>query len=96
MTKFRESVWSEIGRYFGYPTCCIKWFETRTDYTLEAIQQKVHNNKGFIPCPECANKINKDFKIEDLITNRICKTPYPNDNGQTRDLNNYLISKGWE
>lgn len=74
----------ERGLYFGYPKCCIKWFsEERIEVhpnnhkQLTPQQEAVHGFRGFIPCPECAEKITHDT-IHELIKNRICNRAYPN------------------
>lgn len=68
------------GIYFGYPKCCVDWFirNRMNNYIpLNKNQEAVHGNEGFIPCPKCAKKVNKDT-IHTLIRNRVCKSPYPN------------------
>lgn len=70
------------GKYFGYPTCCIDWFinERIVKYSrLTKAQDAVHNNKGFIPCPACAESLLKEKQpITSLIKDRICPVNYPN------------------
>lgn len=71
--------WDFMGRYYGYPQCCIDWFTgTSVGRPLTAKQSEVHGYNGFIPCPACAEKVTKDT-IHTLIKNRVCETPYPND-----------------
>jgi hypothetical protein len=80
----------DMGIFFGYPECCIKWFsEERTEKALQKNfkisdfvpltkqQEAVHNFHGFIPCPVCAEKVTSDT-IGTLIQNRKCQIPYPN------------------
>lgn len=75
--------YTEMGRYFGYPDCCIQWFitdrvEKFPDYPpLTAQQEVVHGNNGFIPCPTCAEKVTAET-IGTLIVNRQCSEPYGN------------------
>lgn len=70
--------WFEYGRYYGYPTCCIKHF-CRHLGSLTWHQSRVHNGYGFIPCPYHAKKIyHGEITIESLITNRVCETEFPN------------------
>jgi hypothetical protein len=66
-----------LGKYYGYPSCCIDSFVINTPKTH--IQQFVHKGLGFIPCNSCATKImNGENTIEELIKNRICRIPFPN------------------
>jgi hypothetical protein len=72
-----------MGRYFGYPECCIKWFsEKRIEVhpfmhePLTPKQEAAHGFRGFIPCPECAEKVTHDT-IHELIKNRVCNRAYP-------------------
>ena len=78
--------WREYGKFFGYPQCCIDSFCKTRHISYE--QRQVHNNNGFVPCHKCALKIlNKEITIEELIKDRICKTPYPiyNDNPRSKE-----------
>ena len=83
----REMSQNELGRYFGYPECCIDYFNTRgklikNKQTCNDITSSVSCNKGFIPCINCATQIvDGKIKLEDLITNRECETAFPNDDG---------------
>ncbi len=68
-----------IGKYFGYPECCIADFCSRTDSTtITDEQDKAHDYSGFIPCHSCSVKIiNNEITIHDLIKNRSCNKPFP-------------------
>lgn len=66
--------WVALGIYFGYPACCIEDFCKDTTITTK---QKDLCKDGFIPCPDCCEKITSRVQLKDLITNRICKTPFP-------------------
>lgn len=69
--------WDFMGRYYGYPQCCIDWFtSTPIGRPLTNQQELVHGNKGFIPCPSCAEKVNQST-IDSLIRNRSCPNAYP-------------------
>lgn len=70
-----------LGKYLGYPECCIDWFVKRAaeypDFTpLTDKQEAVHGFNGFIPCPSCAEKVTKET-IGALITDRRASTEYP-------------------
>ena len=70
------------GIHYGYPNCCIEWFVNNRDVLngkhtqLTQQQEKVHNYSGFLPCPTCANKVNKKT-LRTLISNRLCSIPFP-------------------
>lgn len=71
----------ELGRYFGYPDCCIEAFLDRL-YTpgdvLEdsnKVNNKMHGT-GYVPCPDCYEK-SKEELISTIKANRICKEPFP-------------------
>lgn len=79
-----DSYTYEVGKYLGYPECCIKWFsEERIEKPLDQIteltdkQEAVHSGTGFIPCPVCAEKVTKDTLFT-LIKDRKCTTSFPN------------------
>jgi hypothetical protein len=70
--------WTERGKYYGYPVCCIKSF--LTTFEITEAQESVHEGHGFLPCPECSQKILEGkATLESLITNRLCPTPFPED-----------------
>lgn len=65
--------WVVIGRYYGYPDCCIAAFPNKSNREVS-----IHQHQGFLPCEKCAERIKKgEIKIEDLIQNRQQSTPYP-------------------
>lgn len=76
--------WIKMGRYFGYPECCINAFCTRILLGKYAYDEKYNNcNDGFLPCDDHLAQINAgEIKIEDIIEKRICKTPYPLDEAE--------------
>lgn len=87
-----QQAWRENGEFFGYPECCINWFIERGTklYTISDMNKlieaaEVPKNQqnyihGFIPCPKCAEKVVPGREGE-LIKNRKCPTPYPDDSG---------------
>ncbi len=80
-TNVLRSYTHERGRLFGYPECCIEWFfNNRMDInnitTLTPQQESVHGGTGFIPCPECANKVTRKT-LAKLIRNRQCRVKFP-------------------
>lgn len=78
------------GLFFGFPKCCSEWFSeylkedtlTKEVYkTGKKTKEQKHFAKlhtGFIPCPNCAKELHKSGNsLETLISNRICKSPFP-------------------
>lgn len=91
-----KSEWFRLnGVYYGYPKCCIDNFIAmsginfaRSARTIE--QNKVHQNNGFIPCPVCAaNIVAGKNNLQDLIKNRFCPEPFPND-GRDEDKDHFV------
>lgn len=84
-----KKYWSEKGKIYGYPECCIKEFVIRAYHNnknpsniirVKRIPGQVSNGTGFIPCSYCSWKIlTKKCRLEDLIKNRKFKLPFPND-----------------
>ena len=76
-----------IGKYYGYPECCIEFFMTimvNKEFGKKAqINRKVSNDTGFIPCTKHAEQIlEKKITLENILYNRQCETKFPNDNGK--------------
>jgi hypothetical protein len=82
-----------FGKFFGYPECCTKYFlDTRSRHSREEIVNKNSKN-GFVVCPDHARQIEEGkTKIKDLIQNRICKTPFPKQNYELKDLEDFVDS----
>lgn len=81
--------YKETGKYYGYPDCCIVDFCNRhiQGGVLTYEQEKVHQNFGFIPCPDCARKVfNKEIRLTDLIKNRICEFNFPKEHKTYKQL----------
>lgn len=91
----------ELGKYYGYPDCCIRAFLTKQhlknpfgdhgknpfgEYGKNPFGEHGKNpvgDHGFIPCAKCAAKIQRgETTLENLIQNRECETPFPEDDGQ--------------
>lgn len=62
-----------VGRYFGYPECCIKDFMSRDEAPEEKRQLC---GSGYIPCPDCNNKETYQILIE-INRNRVHYEPFP-------------------
>ena len=68
---------------YGYPICCVKWFKKRIRrevvFELTFLQKKYHRY-GFIPCPNCAEKLDREnIRLDQLIITeyRIKKKAFP-------------------
>ena len=68
---------------YGYPICCDSWFTARIQrkvvFELTYLQQK-YSKHGFVPCPSCAEKLEKEnMRLDQLIIkeNRIVNTDFP-------------------
>lgn len=95
-----EGVYATIGRYYGYPVCCCESFCAYQKNLMNGKKihrnPKAHGKTGFLPCEKHERMIiSGQIKIADLIQNRICKTPFPNDGGNEGliDMNNYIESE---
>lgn len=82
--NFNPNKHPNLGKYFGYPECCINEFKKccinkfrKSEHTKIKIPG---NHTGFIPCEKCSLLVIKgEKKISDLITNRYCLREFPND-----------------
>lgn len=68
---------------YGYPICCNSWFLARMcrkiTFELTYLQKKYYNY-GFIPCPECAKKLEcENMRLDQLILQqyRTVNNPFP-------------------
>ena len=75
-----------LGRYFGYPECCIEDFLYRVELIKEQkkrglkqekIKRKFHGT-GYVPCPQC-NKLDMATLIRTINANRGHDKPFPID-----------------
>ena len=77
----------DLGRYFGYPECCIADFLKRLEtFQKTSKSPKVHrklNGSGYVPCAECA-KLSRETLIANIETNRIHDQPFPKDGHRRR------------
>lgn len=89
-TSIQQRYWYYLGKYLGYPDCCVEAFLNGSSDR----DDNIHKSNGFLPCISCANKIRaKEIKIEDLIIDRKHDIPYPNINQQKFDLYKNIIDK---
>lgn len=88
------NVTEEVGKYFGYPQCCIeaylKILANGGRKTAEQANPKVHRDTGFIPCPDHARQVLRgEVTLESLVNNRIYPYPFPNE-PEMKVLDDYL------
>jgi hypothetical protein len=80
MTDSLKKYWSEMGKHFGYPECCINEF-CEIEYkkrTKAQDMRSVHQNTGFIPCANHAELILKgEITLSSLISNRKNRAKFP-------------------
>lgn len=81
-----------MGEYYGYPQCCVdEWCASHPLFFSERPDvQQMASQEGFVPCIKHSEEIMEGkTKVEDLIQNRICPLPFPE---QTSDIQvgNYL------
>lgn len=86
----------EVGKYFGYPICCISSYEkiliNGGKKTAEQAYLTITDSSGFIPCPEHSKQILEGkITINSLINNRICPFPFPEE-PDIEVLDEYLTS----
>ena len=77
-----------MGKFFGYPQCCIDFFVERArniklatsqaefDKACDLAPEQRGYNMGFIPCVECAKKYPPGQEFA-LIKDRVCSEVYP-------------------
>ena len=87
--------WEMFGKYFGFPKCCRKAFGKDDGHLkLRYKAGKLDGiGTGFVPCAWHAKHIVAgNARLEDLIKNRICPLPFPEDGLHTRaDAEEILI-----
>lgn len=86
----------EVGRYFGYPVCCIHSYEDIQSNggrkTAEQSLIAAVYGGGFIPCQNHAIKVLAgEISLDSLIQNRICEIPFP-DEPPIEVIDDYLSS----
>jgi len=62
----RNQYWKRLGRFCGYPECCIKYFIFKHKTYKDYMEDCVFYNTGFIPCPVCKETV-KGFSKEQAI-----------------------------
>lgn len=90
----REDHIREVGKFLGYPKCCIEAMINDNDKFYGATRLKASMYKGswtgFIPCQKHAERIiNEGKNIARLIRNRLSNAPFPSDAGR-KEFERYL------
>lgn len=75
-----------LGRYFGYPDCCIEDFLYRVELIKalrkQGLKPKPPKRKlqgtGYVPCPKC-NKLDAATLVRTINANRGHDKPFPID-----------------
>lgn len=81
------------GFEFGYPTCCIKYFNVRqvNGQMFSDIQSGANENKklfgtGFICCPDCNDKFSEEELVELINSNRLRLQNFPFQDDESLDI----------
>lgn len=69
--------WPLIGKYYGFPQCCIDEFESG----LSMGKTRKFEGTGYIPCEKCNENVEKDELIKYINENRTHPLPFPEDCG---------------
>lgn len=72
----------ELGKYFGYPSCCIASYEEIQSNGGRKSPEQAYiaatSGGGFIPCEAHAKQvIEEEITLHSLINNRVCPLPFP-------------------
>ena len=69
-----------MGRYYGFPDCCIDYFANRDMHgiTADNATEFVLQGTGFIACPHCRANKTAEQLTDEIKQNRKCPTDFPN------------------
>lgn len=82
MSKWHIERFQTLGKYFGYPDCCIRQFlNDSINGTYNEPDRNIEGNySGFVPCRKCKAKIEAgETTLAGLIKNRAHPQPFPQD-----------------
>ncbi len=66
----------EMGRHYGYPTCCIENYQDQSDQTnIKSRRKEYQFVYGYLPCAQCYEKLANGANINNLMINRKCVEP---------------------
>lgn len=80
--------WVILGRFFGYPECCINAFK---NFEHIGGDSRKLDGTGYIPCATC-NKKSTKFLIDVINKKRISRLPFPEENSLSNDLHEIMVS----
>jgi antitoxin component YwqK of YwqJK toxin-antitoxin module len=78
------STFASRGKFFGYPSCCIKEFMTTEGRKAKVERERSGiecqgNQTGFVPCKSHQEQLRRgEIILKDLIHNRKCEMEFPN------------------
>jgi hypothetical protein len=81
MSKY--SSWSIIGKYYGFPKCCVDEFISGASMG----QTRKFDGTGYIPCEYCNENVEKDELISYINENRLHPTCFPEDGNNSFNEN---------
>lgn len=70
-TQYNKVLWQVWGEFYNYPKCCVKAFIGEGS---ARDRQGVWRGSGFVPCIECANKL--DGKDKEYFINWLGRNPF--------------------
>lgn len=76
LDQLRGSAMPVLGKYLGYPSCCINDF--MKNFGRKKVISRKMSGTGYIPCVNCNKKTEKELLLE-INNKRICPTAFPND-----------------
>jgi hypothetical protein len=75
-----EQYWTAVGKFYGYPDCCIKEFLVNASQMLppEGVRKQAAH-RGFVPCENHSRELLQlKVSYSGLLKNRICPMPLDN------------------
>lgn len=79
----RYNRWSIMGKYYGFPECCVNEFVSGA--SME--QTRKFEGTGYIPCKQCNDNVEKDELISYINENRLHPTCFPEDGNNSFNEN---------
>ena len=71
--------WEDMGKYFGYPTCCIASFVRLEHRDDRGLSDRPLIGTGFVPCKICSQTKTAEQLEAEIALNRECPLPFPED-----------------
>lgn len=69
------SAWSVLGKYYGFPKCCVEAFEIGNHISEDKPRQL--SGTGYIPCHHCNTTKTEDVLVAAINLNRFEPKPFP-------------------